>query len=255
MKKQIVSVVLTAVAIGGLSGCTQVPRNAGENESDPYEHFNRNVYAFNTEFDNLLLKPVTRAYRAVVPEPGREGVSNVFDNAGEVSNGVNNLLQGKVNDGIETAFRFMVNTTFGLGGLFDVAGWIGMQKHPEDFGQTLGTWGVDQGAYLMLPFLGPSTTRDVWRFPVDSALDPMAYVLADKPWYAKTGWTAARGVDLRSRLMDTPFEQMRANVVDEYVALRNMYLQARLQAVYDGNVSEETDLDQLTPLEFDDDQN
>lgn len=236
-----------------LAGCAEVPPNAGENPADPYEAFNRNVYAFNDALDRAVAKPVARAYVEWTPELVRTGVSNAMDNLGDPGNGVNNILQGKVNDGIGSFLRFLVNSTFGVAGLFDVAGEIGLEEKPEDFGQTLGVWGVGQGSYLVLPILGPSSTRDWLRHPVGWATNPTTYALWDEDWYWGASLWLVDGIDARARLL--PLEAMRASTVDEYAAVRDAYLGARERAVLDGRAPDaEAELKALTPLDFGDDE-
>ena len=160
MQKLLTSLAGTAAAAVLLAGCAQVPPNAGENPSDPYERVNRNIYAFNDSIDRAVFRPVAETYVEWTPEWVRTRVSNVVDNLGDPGNAVNNTLQGKVDRGIESLMRFLVNSTFGIAGIFDVADEIGLKRHSEDFGQTLGVWGVGSGSYLVLPILGPSSTRD-----------------------------------------------------------------------------------------------
>ena len=140
-----------------LAGCATGP-NA--NPEDPYESFNRGVYSFNDGLDKAVLKPVATAYHDVAPKPIRTGVSNFFGNLGDVWSFVNNLLQGRGSDALDSMVRVNVNTLFGLGGLLDIATEMGVQRHKQDFGLTLGHWGVQTGPYLVLPLLGPSTLRD-----------------------------------------------------------------------------------------------
>ena len=153
MQKLLTSLAGTTVAAVLLAGCAQVPPNAGENPSDPYERVNRNIYAFNDSIDRALFRPVAETYVEWTPEWVRTRVSNVVDNLGDPGNAVNNTLQGKVDRGIESLMRFLVNSTFGIAGIFDVADEIGLKRHSEDFGQTLGVWGVGSGSYLVLPIL------------------------------------------------------------------------------------------------------
>ncbi|MDX1515140.1 MAG: VacJ family lipoprotein, partial [Gammaproteobacteria bacterium] len=155
-----------------LSGCA-----TGGVEEDPLEGFNRAVFAFNDTFDNAIAKPVARGYQTVMPAPADTAVTNFFGNLADVGNAINNLLQLKITRAFEDAGRVAFNTTFGLGGLIDFASGVGMDKHNEDFGQTLGYWGVESGAYLVLPFLGPSSVRDAVGLAVDTfAFDPVFYV-------------------------------------------------------------------------------
>ena len=150
MRLAVVTMVLT------LSGCA----TTSTNPRDPYEGFNRKVFSFNDKVDQVALKPAAQAYRAVLPSFVQIGVGNFFRNLGDVWTGVNNVLQGKVGDGVSDFMRFAVNSTLGLGGVIDIGSAAGMPKHREDFGQTLGKWGVASGPYLVLPLLGSSTVRD-----------------------------------------------------------------------------------------------
>ncbi|MDO5531278.1 VacJ family lipoprotein [Sutterella sp.] len=250
MKKLALTVALSAAL---LSGCAQVPPNAGENPADPYESFNRNVWAFNDTLDRAIVKPVSEFYVDWTPEFVQTGVSNFFDNLDTPGSAVNNLLQGKVERGVRSVFRFLVNSTLGIAGLFDVASHIGLEDAPEDFGQTLAVWGVGQGSYLVLPFLGPTTTRDWTRYPVSWGTDPLTYIMWDEDWYWSVPILAAEGIDARARLLS--LESIRAQTVDDYAAIRDAYLAMRERAVRDGaEVSSEEELETLTPLQFDDEE-
>lgn len=236
-----------------LAGCAQVPPNAGENPADPYEAMNRHVYTFNDSIDRAVLKPVAKGYKAVTPEIVQTGVSNATDNLFSPSHAVNNVLQGKVSDGIGQGFRFLVNSTFGLLGLIDVADMIGLEEKQEDFGQTLAAWGVGQGSYLVIPFLGPSSTRDVWRYPEEFVTNPMTYALWNEDWWIGAAITAVGVIDTRAQLLE--YEDLRAGVVDEYVAMRDAYLAGRERAVADGGVADpDAELERLTPLPLDDEE-
>ena len=255
MKKQILRPAAGAALCAALflAGCAQVPPNAGENPVAPYEAFNRNVYAFNDALDRAVAKPVTEAYVAWTPGFVQTGVSNAMDNLGEPTNTVNNLLQGKTDKGISTFFRFLVNSTFGIAGLFDVASEIGLEKAPEDFGQTLGVWGVGEGSYLVLPVLGPSSTRDWTRYPAGWATSPTTWALWDENWYWSAGLWVVDGLDTRARLLE--LEKFRESTVDEYAAVRDAYLAARRRAVADGEAMDaEEELETLTPLDFSDEE-
>lgn len=139
---------------------------------DSLESFNRSIYSFNVGLDKYFLKPIAKGYKAVTPEFVNTSVTNFFSNLGDVGNAVNNLLQFKVNDAINDTERFVFNSTFGFAGLLDVASAAGLEKHNEDFGQTLARWGVGSGPYIMLPFLGPSTIRDAGaQFTIDRLID------------------------------------------------------------------------------------
>lgn len=249
---KILILTLSALSLG-LSGCANVPPDAGQNPEDPYEAFNRNMHAFNVMVDDAALKPVTKGYRWVTPQFVQDGVSNAIDNLGEVNTTLNNVLQGKVDQGITSAFRFMLNSTIGVFGLFDVATWVGMERAPEDFGQTLGVWGVPEGPYFELPLLGPSGGRDIFKWPVQTATNPITYLTWDE-WEWSTAYAVVDAVDTRSRMMDAGLDDMRANVVDEYVAIRDAYRQSRRMAVADGQIDEDAQLNSLTPLSFDDEE-
>lgn len=240
---------LCAALLALTAGCAQIPPNAGQTPQDPHEVFNRHMWVFNDALDRAILKPVAQGYVSITNEPVRDAVSNSVDNLLELDNTVNNLLQGKGKAGVESGFRFLVNSTFGIVGLFDVASWIGMERHEEDFGQTLAVWGAEPGAYWVLPFLGPSTTRDVWRYPVQWALTPTTYLYWDEDWWIGAAHTAVTVVDGRARLLEVE-EQIRGATVDDYIAVREAYLNMRRNAVYDGNVPEEEALESLTPLNF-----
>ncbi len=242
-----------AAAASMLAGCAQIPADAGRNPADPYERFNRHVWAFNDAVDRAVAKPVAEAYVEWTPEFVRRRVSSAVDNLYEPNNALNNILQGKIDDGVSSIFRFLVNSTFGIAGMFDVASVIGMEPKPEDFGQTLGVWGVSSGSYLVLPFLGPSSTRDLARYPVQFAASPLTYALWDEDWWISAGITTVVFIDGRARLLK--FEDLRKNVFDDYVAVREVYLASRENAVRDGVAPEgEEALGGLAPLDFDGDE-
>jgi phospholipid-binding lipoprotein MlaA len=168
--------LLPLALMAGLSACTTVHAGSqAEAYRDPWEHTNRDLYAFNKGLDKYALKPVTQVYRTVTPVAARHGVSNVFNNIDEPLSFINAILQGKIKQAFRTADRFLLNTTLGVGGLADVATDMGRPEEPEDFGQTLAVWGVGTGPYLMVPLLGPSTARDLTGFVVDFFTDPVGY--------------------------------------------------------------------------------
>lgn len=237
-----------------LAGCAHIPEDAGSHPDDPYEKFNRQMFYFNDRLDQHVLKPVTLGYRWAVPGAARDCVSNALSNLAEPTTTANSFLQGKGRDGITSAFRFLVNTTFGVAGLFDVAEKIGMPKKSEDFGQTLGVWGVGDGPYLVLPVLGPSGGRDVFRYPLDYATNAGTYLLWNEEWYTAVALAGLTAVDMRSRMIDQGLDDMRGNVLDEYVAVREAYRQQRRHDIADGNLSEAETLETLTPLSFEDDE-
>ena len=164
-------ILLLALALAGASGCASVPN---PDPSDPLEGFNRSVYRFNDAFDRAVAKPVATAYKEVLPNPVRNGVRNFFSNIADLLIGANNLLQGKPEEALTDWMRFAVNTTFGVVGIADWATDMGLDKHNEDFGQTLGRWGVGSGPYVVLPFLGPSDVRDSVGTALDMYIDPVS---------------------------------------------------------------------------------
>lgn len=232
-----------------LAGCVTTPGGVSEAELDRFEKTNRAIYAFNKGVDTAVLKPVTQGYRAVVPGIARRGVSNALDNIDEPLSFINAVLQGKFKAAFRAVDRFMINSTFGVAGLFDHATEMGLHKQEEDFGQTLAAWGVGSGPYIMLPLLGPSTLRDTVGFGVDSVTDPWPKFqkhVAGLNGTERIGVTAGEAIDLRSRLIDTA-DPLLATALDEYATVRAAYLQQRLSDIYDGDPPE----DDFTPT-FDD---
>ncbi|AOE49577.1 VacJ family lipoprotein [Kangiella sediminilitoris] len=210
-----------------LAGCT----TTGENPKDPYEEQNRAVWEFNRSLDKAVLKPVAQGYQYVTPDPVEKGVSNFFDNLGEISNIVNSLFQGKVGQAGKSTGRFLINSTIGLAGLLDPATEMGIDEEEEDFGQTLAVWGFDSGPFLMLPFLGPSNPRDGVGFAVDAFGIYSPYdELNDEQteWALRSLWL----VDMRAELL--PLEDQLEEALDEYLMVRDAYLQRREFLIYDG---------------------
>ena len=197
---------------------------------DPWEGYNRAVYAFNDGLDTVLLKPAAQAYDAVVPEPVDRGVGNFFANLGEVGNFANALLQAKPGESARALARLAINSTVGLLGLFDVATELGIERGEEDFGQTLGAWGAGPGPYLVLPVLGPSTVRDGLAAPVDFLSGPTGWL--DDP-AARNAALAVAGVDARADLLETE-EAVEELTADKYALMRNAYLDRRDYEVSDG---------------------
>jgi phospholipid-binding lipoprotein MlaA len=214
--------------LGLLTGCATGPT---ANPQDPLEPYNRSMFAFNDAVDRTVLKPVATAYRDNVPSLIRQGVNNFFANLEDAWSVVNNLLQLKGAAAAESFMRFNVNTFFGLAGVLDVASEMGMEKHPEDFGQTLGHWGIGPGPYVVLPLLGPSSVRDTVALPVDYKGDLVTRV-EDVP--VRNSLAGLRIVDTRAKYLglDKVMEQA---ALDKYSFTRDAYLQRRRSAVYDGN--------------------
>ncbi|HHJ19914.1 MAG TPA: VacJ family lipoprotein, partial [Gammaproteobacteria bacterium] len=177
-----------------LSGCATIPQGQ-RHPADPWEGYNRAIFKFNDKLDQIVLKPVAKGYQKVTPDIVETGVSNFFSNLFDVGVSLNNLLQGKPRRAGSDLMRFVMNSTFGIAGLFDVASSAGLEKHNEDFGQTLATWGVPSGPYFMLPFLGPSTIRDTGALSVDYYTRYPWVFLEDDT--ARTGLTVLNFIDTR----------------------------------------------------------
>ncbi len=218
---------------------------AQASEDDSWEGFNRRVFAFNEFVDRWLLKPVARGYVWITPRFVDDAVSNVFSNLGEVGNFTNNLLQGKVDAAATDVSRLLLNSTFGLAGLIDLATRAGVERSEEDFGQTLGTWKVASGPYLVLPFLGPSTVRDAFGRIPDHFLEPQTYIDHDR-----TRWSVSVTdlVDTRADLLDTE----RLIQGDRYTFIRDAYLQRRAYLLADGEVEDDFTSDDFEDEEYED---
>ncbi|MWV18391.1 VacJ family lipoprotein [Pseudomonas sp. L-22-4S-12] len=218
--------------LGRLCVCATLvllPALAQASEDDPWEAFNRPVFRFNDTLDTYALKPLAQGYQKVTPQFLEDGVHNVFGNIGDVGNLANNLLQGKVHDaGVDTG-RLIFNTTFGVLGFFDVATEMGLQRSDEDFGQTLGAWGLGSGPYLVIPFLGPSSLRDAPAKIPDSYLGMYPYIDHVPTRNVTRGVNV---VDARASLLSA--EKMVSG--DKYIFIRNAYLQNREFRVQDGEV-------------------
>jgi phospholipid-binding lipoprotein MlaA len=212
-----------------VAGCA-----TGPDPRDPFEPFNRGVYRFNDELDTAILKPAASTYREVLPGPVRTGVHNFFGNLADAWSAVNSLLQLKVVDGTESLFRFGVNTFFGLGGLMDVASEMGIERHREDFGQTLGRWGVPSGPYVVLPLFGPSTVRDTAALPVDRQGDPLRQF---DPTATRNQLYGVRVLDTRANLLGAS-RVLEEVALDRYTFVRDAYLQRRRAEVFEGEPPE-----------------
>ena len=201
---------------------------AEEVNVDPWEGFNRAMFSFNDGLDTYALKPVTQGYKAVMPDMAETGVSNFFENLSDVGTLINNLLQGKFNSASQDLARISFNTTFGLGGLIDVATPMGIDKHEEDFGQTFGYWGASSGPYLVLPLFGPATVRDGLGMIPDSLVDPVRYVDDNG---ARNALYVTRVIDNRAQLLEA--EKLISG--DKYTFIRDAYLQKRAFSIADGD--------------------
>ncbi len=218
---------LATALLAGLSGCA----STANNPKDPIEGFNRAMFSFNDGLDKAIIKPVAQGYDYVLPQPVQTGVGNFFGNIADVFIAVNNLLQGKPADAASDAGRFLLNTTIGVLGVFDVATPAGLEKHDEDFGQTFGRWGVGEGAYVVWPIIGSRTVRDTAGYVVDVAVDPV-WNVDHVP--TRNSLAVLRLVDTRASLL--PAEKVIDDAaLDKYTYMRDAYLQRRKSLVYDGN--------------------
>ena len=202
-------------------------------KGDPWEPFNRSIFAFNEVLDRDMLHPIASAYVGLVPELARTGVTNVFNNFADLWSAVNQLLQGKLEDAVGMTMRFATNSVFGAAGLIDIGTAVGMDRKPEDFGQTLGVWGMPSGNFLMLPLFGPSTVRDAVALPLDVAATP-SYAIGSGFRPVVTGLQI---IDIRAQLL--PASRLLDRIaLDRYSFVRDAYLSRRLNQVFDGNPPE-----------------
>ncbi len=220
-------VAAAVLALALASGCASL----GSNPADPLEPINRKVFAFNDTVDRAVTKPIAKGYQAVVPEPVRTCVGNFFYNMSVPLTAVNNLLQGKVVSFCQDITRFTLNTLFGFGGCVDIATELGIERNRTDIGETLGRWGVPPGPYLVLPIFGPSTVRDSTSLLADLGYNPITQINDDN---TRLSLVVLRAVDTRASLLRA--EQLLDSMgIDKYNAIRTVYLQQRLNAIYDGN--------------------
>lgn len=223
----------TGAAAADDPGADDAPEDGtGPNPRDPYEGLNRRVFAFNDKLDTEVLKPVAQAYQKLVPEMARTGVTNVLGNFGDVWSVFNHALQGKLGGTARMTLRVLTNTTFGIAGLMDPATELGLERESEDFGQTLGRWGVPSGPYVVLPLLGPSTARDTAATPVDIA-GGSTFTPVDSTG-ASVGVSVLKVVNTRANLLGAS-QVLDGIALDRYSFLRDAYLARRRNQVYDGN--------------------
>ncbi|HSI46183.1 MAG TPA: MlaA family lipoprotein [Methylophilus sp.] len=241
--KKLKSVLLIAV-LCGLSGCATTNK-------DPLEGVNRGIYKFNDVVDQYAMKPVAKAYKAVTPTPVRTGISNFFNNLGTLTTVVNDLLQLKFAQAFTDAGRFVINTTFGIAGFIDVASKDNIAKHQEDFGQTLGHWGVGSGPYLVLPILGPSTLRDAGGLAFDTVTsDVITYLHNTGQIRAHNQVRLVQFIDKRTQLLDAK-DLVDDASIDPYAFMRDAYLQRRASLIQDGIVPQELLQDEFEPEDDD----
>jgi phospholipid-binding lipoprotein MlaA len=220
-----------------LAGCASTPEEYRD-PRDPLEPWNRAVYQFNDALDRAVIKPVAEGYNKVLPKPVNNGVTNFFGNIKDLPTALNNALQFKFGHAVSDVSRVLINTTVGVLGFMDVASNLDFEKHNEDFGQTLGVWGVPPGPYFVLPILGPSTIRDTGGTVVDWYTDPINIFIDSWQW--RYGLIVTRAIDKRAGLLGAS-KVLQEAALDPYEFLRDSYLQKRLNDVYDGNPPDEFD--------------
>ncbi|MBV5273628.1 MAG: VacJ family lipoprotein [Lamprocystis purpurea] len=231
--RRLVGLVLPALLV---AACASNPDRVTD-PRDPLEPFNRAVFRFNTDFDNAFMRPLAKGYKAVTPEPVDRGITNFFSNIDDFTSFVNNILQFKMSRAGSDLGRIFMNSTVGILGFFDVATNAGLPSYKEDFGQTLGYWGIPPGAYFMLPIFGPSNLRDNIGFAGDIVTDPFFSIETGKIYW---GFATLRIVDFRADRLAAG-EILTDAALDPYVFLRDAYLQRRRNLVYDGNPPESED--------------
>ena len=218
--------------VAGTIACAG-PAWADEAGHDPLEGFNRAMFAVNEGLDTVLIKPVAQAYDFAVPLPAKAGVGSFFGNIADIRNVLNNALQGKLANAGNDFGRLLINSTVGIFGLFDVASELGLEKHDEDFGQTLAVWGWTESDFLFLPILGPRTLRDTGGWVVDAYTDPTWYTL-QKSVAARNTLVALRFVDVRASLLPSD-KVVEEAALDKYAYVRDAYLQRRRNQIFDGS--------------------
>ena len=217
----------------------------GEEISDPFEDLNRDIFIFNEKLDEKLLKPAALTYRKVTPQFARTGVTNFFNNLEEIDTTINQVLQGEIKYAFNDAGRFVINSTIGLFGLIDVASKMGLERHEEDFGQTLGVWGFDSGPYIMIPFLGPSNPRDLLSRPISSFLSG-TFAMEDND--VKITLVGIDALETRERLLDAET----LIIGDKYIFVKDAYIQSREYEINNGSTEDDEFLDDMEDIFGDD---
>ena len=217
----------------------------GEEIDDPFEDLNRDIFIFNEKLDEKLLKPAALTYRKVTPQFARTGVTNFFNNLEEIDTTINQVLQGEIKYAFNDAGRFVINFTIGLFGLIDVASKMGLEKHEEDFGQTLGVWGFDSGPYIMIPFLGPSNPRDLLSRPISSFLSG-TFAMEDND--VKITLVGIDALETRERLLDAETHI----IGDKYIFVKDAYIQSREYEINNGSTDDDEFLDDMEDIFGDD---
>ena len=217
----------------------------GEEINDPFEDLNRDIFIFNEKLDEKLLKPAALTYRKVTPQFARTGVTNFFNNLEEIDTTINQVLQGEIKYAFNDASRFVINSTIGLLGLIDVASKMGLQRHEEDFGQTLGVWGFNSGPYIMIPFLGPSNPRDLLSRPISSFLSG-TFAMEDND--VKLTLIGIDALETRERLLDAET----LIIGDKYIFVKDAYVQSREYEINNGSTEDDEFLDDMDDIFGDD---
>jgi len=243
MKRKIIPVSLMGLIMVGTLGCSS---NVSKNNNDPAENLNRKFYAINDTLDKKFVEPVAKVYVNIAPDPVRDGVTNFFDNLTYLNTISNDLLQGKLSFFAKDSARFVINSTLGLGGFFDPASKMGFEDRDEDLGQTLAVWGAGEGSYIMLPFLGPSSTRDVSSPLMGMATNPMTYLAS----IVTIPVGIVNAINNRANLLDATRMRDQA-AIDPYTFVREAWRQQRTYDIHDGNPpeSEKDDFDELLNIE------
>ena len=236
--------VISALALSFFLGACSTPSAESLAQNDPWEKTNRDIFDFDVRVDKAVARPIAKGYRAVVPEPVRDGIHNALTNLNAPVVLANDVLQGDGDKAVNTAGRIVINSTVGIGGLIDVASKIGIPGHDNDFGITLGKNGIAEGSYLVLPFAGPAPPRDLLGIAVDQAFDPLTYVR----FHGKDTWMVVRfGVgilDSRTSQLDA-IESIERSSIDFYATTRNLYRQSRNAKINDGKAGAPDDLPNL----------
>ncbi len=255
---QKISLILISAVLLFTSGCAKRPPDSDPQalaayleKNDPLEPMNRVIFSFNQGFDDILLEPAARFYRQFGPPDIRDGISNFVTNWREPVTFVNDVLQGEMSRAGTSLSRFLINSTFGLLGLFDAATYWGIEGHSEDFGETFAVWGIGEGPYIMLPILGPSNARDLSGFVVDFFYDPVSLWLNYKGWtYVRYGRLGMRGLIFREENLET-LEDLGKSSTDFYATMRSAYRQYRDYDINNGVLDISAD-DDLFDEDFDD---
>ena len=213
----------------------------GEEINDPFEDLNRDIFIFNEKLDEKFLKPAALTYRKVTPQFARTGVTNFFNNLEEIDTTINQVLQGEIKYAFNDAGRFVINSTIGLFGLIDVASKMGLERHEEDFGQTLGVWGFNSGPYIMIPFLGPSNPRDLLSRPISSFLSG-TFAMEDND--VKLTLIGIDALETRERLLDAET----LIIGDKYIFVKDAYVQSREYEINNGSTEDDEFLDDMEDI-------